>query len=388
MRAVDWGRIRRMELVLASILLAFTASAQTPDTIYYNAHIITVASNSPSAQAVAIVGDRFAAIGGNDEVLKTAGPNTRKIDLGGKCIVPGIIESHVHPIGAALSEIDGPVPLLHSIPEIQAYIREQAKKTPPDRLIFVPKVYSTRLAERRYPTRFEVDSAAPGREAMLDNGYAAVLSSALLKKAGITRDTPQPENGRIAKDAKGELTGLILGAPELLRPFRGARRYTDKDRLWALKSMLQRYNSVGITSIYDRSEGPEGFRAYEALHKAGELTARSTVTYLISAAGAPGAGAAGDRTHPLRHRLGRRLAPRGNAESRGGRRNPDRNGVSARAVRTRTRRSTASTIPSIAECSRSPERTCSKWPKPQRTRLADDGAHHRRRRHRHAARRL
>src|SRR5438128_1768062 len=121
MRAVDWCCKRRSELVLAPILLAFTASAQTPDTIYYNAHIITVTSNNALAQAVAIIGDRFAAIGGNDEVLKTAGPNTRKIDLGGKCIVPGIIESHVHPIGAALSEIDGPVPLLHSIPEIQGY---------------------------------------------------------------------------------------------------------------------------------------------------------------------------------------------------------------------------------------------------------------------------
>src|SRR5436305_13946180 len=168
MCAVDCRRIRRIELVLALISLAFNASAQTPDTIYYNAHVITLASNRPSAEAVAIVGDRFAAIGWNDEVLKTDGPNTRKIDLGGKCIVPGIIESHVHPIGAALSEIDGPVPLLHSIPEIQAYVREQAAKVPADRLIFVPKVYSTRLAERRYPTRYEVDAAAPTPEVMLD----------------------------------------------------------------------------------------------------------------------------------------------------------------------------------------------------------------------------
>src|SRR5947199_9434380 len=167
MRAVTWG-------CFTAILLAFTASAQTPDTIYYNAHIISLASNRPAAQAVAIVGERFAAIGGNDEVLKTAGPNTRKIDLGGKCIVPGIIESHVHPIGAALSEIDGPVPLLHSIPEIQAYVREQAKSVPAGRLIFVPKVYSTRLKERRYPTRYEIDSEAPDREVMLDNGYDSV----------------------------------------------------------------------------------------------------------------------------------------------------------------------------------------------------------------------
>src|SRR5262249_33105427 len=144
------------------------------------------APSQASAQAVAIRNDRFTAVGGNDEVLKIAGPQTRKIDLGGKCIVPGIIESHVHPIGAALSEIDGPVPLLHSIPEIQAYVRQQAAKLPPDRLIFVPKVYSTRLKERRYPTRYEIDAAAPNREAMLDNGYASVLNSALLRKAAIT----------------------------------------------------------------------------------------------------------------------------------------------------------------------------------------------------------
>ena len=61
-------------------------------------------------------------------MLRTAGPNTRKIDLGGKCIVPGIIESHVHPIGAALSEIDGPLPVLHSLREIDDSVKTQAAK--------------------------------------------------------------------------------------------------------------------------------------------------------------------------------------------------------------------------------------------------------------------
>jgi predicted amidohydrolase YtcJ len=95
-----------------------------------------------------------------------------------------------------LSEIDGPVPLLQSIAAIQNYVRDLAKKLPPDRPIFVPKVYSTRLKERRYPTHLEIDAAASGREAMLDNGYAAVLNSALMQKLAITRDTPQPPDGR------------------------------------------------------------------------------------------------------------------------------------------------------------------------------------------------
>src|SRR5262245_2758041 len=135
------------------ILLSFASFAQAPpDVIYYNGSVLTMSAH-PTAQAVAIRGDRFAAIGTSAEVLKTAGPKTQKVDLGGKSVLPGIIESHVHPITAALAEIDGRIPLLHSISEIQSYIREQAQKLPPDRLIFVPKVYSTRLIDHRYPNR-------------------------------------------------------------------------------------------------------------------------------------------------------------------------------------------------------------------------------------------
>jgi predicted amidohydrolase YtcJ len=263
------------------------ANAQRADTVYYNGKIITMWDQHPNVQAVAIEGDRFIRVGTDVDVLKTAGPGTRKIDLHGRCVVPGLIEGHVHPIMAALSEIDGPVPVFHSISEIQAYIREQARKVPKGQIIFVPKVYATRLAEHRYPTREELDEAARGREAVADNGYASVLDSALLKRLGITRETPQPPDGRIIKDAKGEPTGLVLGAPELLGKVRESRPVTQKDRLWALKSMLQRYNTVGITSIIDRLEGPEGFRAYQTLHDAGELTVRSYVTYIIKGQGTP-----------------------------------------------------------------------------------------------------
>jgi predicted amidohydrolase YtcJ len=147
--------IRTSLLVLLS---ALTALSQAPDVIYYNASVITMSAGpigqpigQSTAQAVAIRGDRFAAVGSNAEVLKLAGPATQKIDLGGKCMVPGIIETHVHPIGAALSEIDGPVPVVHSIAELKDYIQTQDKKLPPGRLIFIPKVYSTRLADHRYP---------------------------------------------------------------------------------------------------------------------------------------------------------------------------------------------------------------------------------------------
>src|SRR5436305_738335 len=135
------------------LLCCGSARAQTADVIYYGGKIITVWDEHPTVQAVANQGDRFLAVGSDADVLKTSGQNTRKIDLHGQCVVPGLIAGHVHPSMSALSEIDGPIPVVHSIAEVQAYIRGQAKTRPPERSIFVRKVYSTRVAEHRYLTR-------------------------------------------------------------------------------------------------------------------------------------------------------------------------------------------------------------------------------------------
>ena len=264
---------------------ALLGAQEAAGTVYCNGNVITVSDASPRAQAFAVKGNRFLAVGSNEEVLRAAGPGARRIDLKGRTVVPGLIESHVHPVGAAMSERDGPVPVMRSIPEIQAYIRELATRLPPGRILFVPKIYPSRLNERRYPNRYELDAVSGGRLAMTDNGYASVLNSALLSKAGITRDTPQPRNGKIIKDAQGEPTGLMLGAPQLLGAFRASRPRTYEDTLWAIESMQKAYNAVGITSIHDRGQGPEGFRAYQQLRREGKLTVRSAVTYTISTTG-------------------------------------------------------------------------------------------------------
>ena len=263
------------------------ASQSAPDTIYYNGHVVTMWAERPVVEAVAIRGERFVAAGSTADVQKLAGATTRQIDLGGRTVLPGLEDSHTHPIAAALSEQDRPVPVMNSIPEIVAHVRNLSDVTPPDGLIFVPKIYATRLAERRYPNRQELDQAAPRHAALTDNGYASVLNSVALRRAGIGRDTPQPANGKIIKDERGEPTGLILGAPQLLRDLRRAKPVTHDDMIWALKAMHQKYNEAGITSTIDRSQGPEGFRAYQQLRQRNELTVRSTVTYLISGQGTP-----------------------------------------------------------------------------------------------------
>src|SRR5262245_49514064 len=220
--------------ILLSCFGALSCAAQVPDVIYYNGHIVTMSASQPQAQAVSIKGNHFLLVGSDADVRKAAGPATRQVDLRGRTVLPGLEDSHTHPIMSALSEQEGPIPVMNSIAEVQAYIRKQAAALPPDRLIFVPKVYSTRLTDRRYPTRYEIDEAAPGRLAMTDNGYASVLNSAVLKKLNITRDTPQPADGKIIKDTKGEPTGLVLGAPKLLGSVRQSRKATHADRIWAL----------------------------------------------------------------------------------------------------------------------------------------------------------
>jgi predicted amidohydrolase YtcJ len=272
----------------AASLTAQTPAAQpAADTIYYNGNFVTMWADHPVVEAVAILGDRFLAVGSTADIRTLSNSATHQIDLAGRTVLPGLQDSHTHPISAALSEQDGPVPVMNSIPEILAYIRNLTDITPPDRVIFVPKIYATRLAERRYPNRYELDRAAPRHAAMTDNGYASVLNSVALRRIGIGRETPQPDNGKIIQDDKGDPTGLILGAPQLLGELRRAKTPTHDDMIWALKAMQKRYNEAGLTSTIDRSEGPEGFRVYQELRQQNQLTVRSYVTYLISGQGTP-----------------------------------------------------------------------------------------------------
>jgi len=279
-----------MKAVATILLFALTliqSAPQTAETVYYNGHVVTMWDAHPIVEAVAIRGNRFLAVGSNREVLQTADSRTKKIDLRGRTVLPGLIDSHTHPITAALSERAGPLPVMNSIADIQAFIRRRAAGSPPDKVILVPKVYSPRLKEHRYPTRYELDAAAADRLVIVDNGYASVANSRLLEKIGVTRRTPQPPNGKIIKDEKGEPTGLILGAPQLLAEYRRDETASPDDMLRALQHMQRAYNRVGITSTIDRAQGPEGFRVYQELRRRGEMTVRSYVTYRISGQGTP-----------------------------------------------------------------------------------------------------
>jgi predicted amidohydrolase YtcJ len=280
-----------MTRTLAAFFLLAVAVFQFPtataDTIYYNGKIVSLWDSQPICEAVAIRGNRFLAVGSNADVLQTAGPQTKKVDLRGRTVLPGLIDSHTHPISAALSELDSPLPPFNSIADIQDYIRQQAARSRKDQVILVPKVFAPRLRELRYPTRYELDQAASDRPVLADNGYAGVVNSFLLDRLKITRDTAQPANGKIIKDSKGEPTGLILGAPQLLADWRRERPVPQSTMVEALRRMQQSYNRVGITSTIDRAQDAQGFRVYQEFHRKGWQTVRTSITYRISGQGTP-----------------------------------------------------------------------------------------------------
>src|SRR5207302_2617901 len=124
-----------------------------------NANVITVDAEFSIAQAVAVQGDKILAVGGDKEICRFAGGNTRVIDAKGKTVLPGLYDSHVHSYRASVSEFGAPMPVLNSLAEAFAYIRRQAAKQPPGSWIILERVYPTRMKEGRLPTKPELDAA-------------------------------------------------------------------------------------------------------------------------------------------------------------------------------------------------------------------------------------
>lgn len=251
--------------------------------MYYNGKIITMDPEQPVAEALTLADGRILAVGTTQQVGRTIGPATKQINLEGRTVVPGLIDSHVHPIGAALAEMDGEIPVMASFAELEAHVEREMRKNPGNALIFVPKVYSTRLDERRYPTRQEIDAWSGDRPVMLDNGYASALNSAALAVAGLNKETPDPPDGKIIRDDAGEPTGLVLGARRLVSPLLSARQTTFEDSLEALVKMQHAYNKAGLTSVIDRSLSPSQIAVYQKLWSEDKLTVRTYMTRTVNA---------------------------------------------------------------------------------------------------------
>src|SRR6266851_7637219 len=190
--------------------LALEAQQRTdPDVILYNANILTIDEAQPRAQAVAIAGGRFLAVGSNDDVRHLSKPGTRELDIGGKTVVPGFIDAHTHPSYAGIRHLRWVDCDLRSIADIQKTIRERAAKTPAGDWVIGFKYDDTKTREGRKLTREDLDAAAPHHPVFIEHrgGHTAYVNTLALKRTEVTDATADPAGGKFDRDAAGRLTG-------------------------------------------------------------------------------------------------------------------------------------------------------------------------------------
>ncbi len=263
---------------------AFSKEPPRADVVIRNAKVISLNPADQVFKAVAIAGDRILAVGTNAEVEALAGPKTRTVDAGGKALLPGLYDSHVHPLGAASSEIDHPIPTLRSLADILKYIADRAAKQPKGSWIVVRYAFPTRLDESRFPTRAELDAIAPDHPVLHQAGPAGIANSKALAISGVTRDTPDPPAGKIVKDPKtGEPTGLLRNAYSVLKDLpKDAYGDDGAPEVTRVRDLFRRYNSRGLTSVADRSASVDALQTYRGLRDRGELTVRINATRVLS----------------------------------------------------------------------------------------------------------
>jgi predicted amidohydrolase YtcJ len=264
--------------LIAAALAACILQAADADLILHNGKVVTVDGRFSVAQAVAVRDGRITSVGTNQSILRERGPKTEVIDLKGRTVLPGLIDSHVHPLGAGLSEFRQPLPKLDSYAAVQRYILDRAKTTPKGQWIVVPRTFPTRLAEMRMPTR-EVLDVATEHPVAFDASYVWIANSLALKMSGIDRNTPDPPGGEIVRDKNGEPNGILKNAQRLLKIPRSSESYTEEERLAALEGMLKRYVAAGLTSIVDRALSVDDIPLYEKLRQQGRLPLRVVMTW-------------------------------------------------------------------------------------------------------------
>lgn len=272
--------------VVALLALAATLRAQPPTLILHHGRIATVDPDFRIADALAVDGEKLVAVGTNADVLALAGQDTHTVDLAGKFVCPGLIDSHVHPLAAALTELDHPIPDMQSIADVLAYVRARAAVLAPGQWIEVNQVFITRLAEQRYPTRQELDEAAPRHPVVFATGPDAALNSLAFKRCGIDREFQPTGVGYVEKDpTTGEPTGVLRRLKRYIKIESASKSPTDGDRRRRLAELLSDYNSVGITTIGDRDADRASIDTYRALLAAGKLTTRVAISHHLETDG-------------------------------------------------------------------------------------------------------
>jgi len=268
------------------------------DLVLHGGTVLTLDRAARVAEAVAVSGERILAVGTTAEALALAGPQTRRVDLAGRTVVPGLIDAHAHLDREGLKALCPSLGGARSIDDVLQRIEALARAAEPGQWILTmplgdPPYYfdvPANLKERRFPTRWELDRVAPRNPVYIRAiwGYwrhtlplVSIANSEALRLAGITRDTLPPWGGvQIDKDwASGEPNGILVEWTYMplveLSLMAAAPRFSLADRVRALADSMRAYNACGTTSTYEgHGIALEVMAAYDEVARRGGLTVR------------------------------------------------------------------------------------------------------------------
>ena len=258
-------------------------SMKYADLILINGKIITVNKEFAISEGVAVADNKIIAVGTDDEMKILSGSNTRIIDLRGKTVIPGLIDSHLHPESASISELEEDIPDVHNMDQLLNWIKNQATVKEKGKWIILPKFFPTRLKEMRQPTLSELDSVSPLHPVFLNGSFGGMINSYAMRISGISGTTIHPG---VLKDAKTGLpTGFIRSSSFELLKIPERESLTLKENEDALAEMLKRYNEYGLTSLISGAGDPESMKIYRDMADKKTLTARICQNILLPEGG-------------------------------------------------------------------------------------------------------
>ncbi len=245
------------------------------DLIIRNANIRTIDTDLPTAQAVAVLGERIAAVGSNAVVEAWRGSRTEVIDAGGKLLLPGFNDAHVHFVDGGMQLERIQLTDATSAEEFARRIGERAKKTPKGEWILGGDWDETKWNPPQLPTKELIDRVAPETPVFVSryDGHMGVANSVALRLAGVTAQTQDPSGGTIVRDAQDEPTGALKDAATAYI-WKVVPPLSHEQRVHAVKRALLHAAAVGVTSVQHMNPDYEDIAAYAELLDRGELTAR------------------------------------------------------------------------------------------------------------------
>ena len=271
--------MRLVLIVLGLILLSISPVRQqvaTADLLFKNGNVYTANDQLPTAQAIAVKGDRIVFVGSNADAQKFVGKDTKVIDLQGKTVLPGFTDAHQHLSGVGFREMTLNLEGSTSLEDLLAKLKARVDQAKPGEWVTGRGWIETHWQPPVFPTRWDLDKVSPNNPVILGraDGHGAVANGAALKIAGVDKTTPNPFGGEISKDKKsGEPNGMLLDAAQgLVRRKEPGTTRADAERAVVLGA--KRDVSLGWTQIQDAGGSYDEVEIFKKLYAAGSVKLR------------------------------------------------------------------------------------------------------------------